>query len=155
LGALEPFAARGAPARAHVLGEGRDAREILLDARGDEIARALPPDEEPFLDQAVDGLANGDPRNREIGGDLPLGGKGVVRGEEAVFDRFAQRSLQLLVERLVGAGIEGLEDFGQGRHRNLCYQSSTNMQTLDKVVPKWITLVVYWHRPNAIPRETT
>jgi hypothetical protein len=29
------------------------------------------------------------------------------------------------------------------------------MQQLDKVVPKWITLVVYWHRPNAIPREKT
>ena len=53
--------------------------------------------EEALLDQAVDGLAHRDARDRQVGGELALGGQRVVGTQDPLLDRLAQGPLQLLV----------------------------------------------------------
>jgi hypothetical protein len=101
LGLADPFAARRAPARDHVLGEGRQLGEALLDPGGHEGARALATGQQALADQAVQGLAHGDARDAELLGHVAFGRQGVVGREDLLLDGFAQRALQLLVERRV------------------------------------------------------
>src|SRR5204862_463420 len=80
--------------------------EVLLDARGDEVARALAAHQQALLDQAVERLSHRDARNRELGRDLALRRKGVVGRQQPPFDRLPQRPLELLVERLAAGRVE-------------------------------------------------
>ena len=74
----QPHAARLAAARTHVFGERGELGEIFLDAVADEGARALAAHQQPFRDQAVDGLAHGDARDTELVGEIALGRQRVV-----------------------------------------------------------------------------
>jgi hypothetical protein len=51
--------------------------EVLLDARADEIDRARGDTPAAFFNQTVDRLADGDARNRQIGGEFALRGQRV------------------------------------------------------------------------------
>jgi hypothetical protein len=115
-GAADPLAARYASARDHVLGERRQLGEALFHARGDEGARALATRQQAFADQAVQRLADGDARDAELVGHVPLGGQGVVGRQHLLLDGLAQRALQLLVERGVLAdGVQPSNPFSK-RH---------------------------------------
>jgi hypothetical protein len=104
------------PARAHVFRERGQLREVLLDARADEIARAGARNQQAFLDQAVDRLADGDARDREFGGEVAFGRQGVLRSEDAALDRVAQHPLHLLVQGLAVLRIQGPQYLGQRIH---------------------------------------
>jgi hypothetical protein len=106
--ALEPDAARGPAARAHVLGKRGQLGEVLFDAGVDEIARARAAHQQTFLDQAVDRLAHRDARDVQFERQLALGRQGFGGAVDAAVDRFAQGALQLLVQRQVAGGGEVL-----------------------------------------------
>ncbi len=74
-----------------------------------EVARALPAHQQSFAHQAVDGLAHGDARDRELGGQIALRRQRVVGAEHAPVDGLAQRALQLLVERQIARPFERTE----------------------------------------------
>src|SRR5207244_1018703 len=86
-------------ARDHVLGEGRELGEVLVDARAHEIARALALDQVALGGQQVDRLAHRNARNLQIGGELAFRRQDIVGPEHALLDRTSQRPLQLLIQR--------------------------------------------------------
>ncbi len=73
--------------------------------------------QQALSDQAVHGLAHGDPRNAELLGQLPLRRQGLVRCDQLALDRRPQRPLQLLVERasaLILQLADDVREWGQG-----------------------------------------
>ena len=101
----------------------------------DEGAGALASHEQAFVHEAVDGLAHGDARDRELGRQVALGGQRVVGSQQTALHRLAQRPLQLLVKGQAARFIEhsyGLRQQGQtafsgdGSARSSYYQYHTN-----------------------------
>jgi len=99
LGAGKPFAAGHTSARQHILGEGRDRREVLLDARRDEGAGALLARQQPRIDQAVQRLAHGDARDAVGDREIALGRQRFGRRQYLPLDRVPEHTLQLLIQR--------------------------------------------------------
>ena len=78
---LERPRGRPHPAALHVVGEGRE-RQLLRDLRlADERARAAAADEVALADEVVEGGADGQPRDAEVGAELPLGRDRVADAE--------------------------------------------------------------------------
>src|SRR5205085_11051626 len=93
--AFQPDAARIAAAGAHVLGKRRELGEVLVDAVGNEVARALAAHQQSFGGETIDRFAYGHARNAQILGELALRGKRIVGTEDALFDRVAKAALKL------------------------------------------------------------
>jgi len=102
--------------RDHVLGKGRQLGKTLLHPGGDKGAGALAADQQAFVDQAVQRLADGDSRNREIVGQVPLWRQGLVGGQHVLGDRRAQGALQLLIQRRAALFVQSADGLGEVRH---------------------------------------
>ena len=72
--------------------------------------------EQPFAHQTVDGLAHGDPRDTELAGEVALGRQCVVHAEDVAVHGFAQRALQLLVQRQIARARKRANRFREARH---------------------------------------
>ena len=103
--------ARRAASRPHVLGKRGQHREVLVDARRHEIARALPPHQQTVGHQPVERLAHRNARYGEIRGQIAFRGQRVVGPQEAAVDGLAQRPLQLLIQRQVATTVERADCF--------------------------------------------
>src|SRR5688572_27004321 len=113
---LEPLAARIATASAHVLRERSQLREVLLDPSAHEGTRAMTAHQQPFAHQTVDGLAHGDPRDTELAREVALGRQCVIHAEDVAVHGFAQRPLQLLIQRQIARARKRANRFREARH---------------------------------------
>ena len=68
--------------------------------------RALAAYEQTFGDETVDRLAHGDARHLQLLREIALGRQRVVGRDHAILDRFAQRALELLIQRLSARFVE-------------------------------------------------
>lgn len=110
--ALQPFRTRVESAPGHVLGEGGQARERLLDARNradDEGAGTVAAHEEPVTHEIVDGFADGDAADIGVIREIPLRRQRISVIELARQDRLLERLPELQIERTGAPGLQGFE----------------------------------------------
>ena len=99
------------PAGRHVVGEARQAGERLLEPhlRRDEGARSPALHQDALLHQTGDRLADGDPRNAELLGEIALAGQRRIGLERALADGILDGLLELEIKRRGIAVVEGKE----------------------------------------------
>ena len=112
--AVEPQRAGRHAAPRHVLGEGGEPRQRLLDARHarrHEGAGAVPLHQHAAAHQVLHGLADGDARHVGLLRDVALGGQRVARPDQPVLHRLLDALLEPQVERRARlVGPDGGED---------------------------------------------
>ena len=106
--AVEPDHAGLEAARAHVLGEGTEACERLLDAPRNGSAGSVAADQEALADETVECLADGCARQGQPFGQFALTGERGTRLEHAFGEGGAEPNLELAIEHR-GAAIGGAE----------------------------------------------
>ena len=72
--------------------------------------------QQTFANETVDGFAHGDPRDTELAREVALGRQCVIHAEDVPVHGFAQRALQLLVQRQIAGAWERANRFREARH---------------------------------------
>ncbi len=70
-------------------------------------AHPSPPDQQPLVDEGLDGLADGGAGQAEAHGEVDLVAQQVARGEDPVLDRRLQLLRELVVQRHRTAPVQG------------------------------------------------
>jgi hypothetical protein len=76
----------------------------------------MPAYQEALAYEPIYCLAYGNPRDTEIGGEVPLGRKRVVCAEDVPVHGLAQRALQLLVQRQIAGARKRANRFREAHY---------------------------------------